>query len=224
MDEDLLTEVKSTGRPGLNVYRYPRIEAVIGRGGRIADELHSERLLQDGVPMTRRRGGGCAVVLDPGNLIVSIALPLPGVGGIRKAFDGISTWMIELLSAVGVPNVVQRGVSDLVLGERKIGGSCIWRTRGLLYYSSTLLVVPQAGLMDRYLKHPPREPQYRRNRPHAEFTTSLAVEGLVEDPNVLMEQMRMEAERRLPGLYAELSAHLMNLKLQDVLHGEVVNL
>ena len=52
-------------------------------------------------------------------------------------------------------------------------GSCIYRTRGLLYYSTTLLLDPDLELVERYLPHPPREPEYRRGRPHRDFMTSV---------------------------------------------------
>jgi lipoate-protein ligase A len=113
------------------------------------------------------------VVLDPGNLIVSVALPLEGIGRINSAFAAISDWLIDALAACDVPGVVQRGVSDLAIGERKIGGSCIHRTRGLVYYSTTLLIEPNLDLVDRYLIHPPREPNYRRGRSHRKFMGSL---------------------------------------------------
>ena len=222
-DEDLLAAAAESGEPGVSIYRYPRVEAVIGRGGKAASELNSEALLQDGIPVVRRRGGGCAVVLDPGNIVVSLALPLPGVGGISTAFNLISTWMIDLLRNSGVMEVQQRGVSDLVLGERKSGGSCIWRTRGVLYYTTTLLVDPQTELMDRYLKHPPREPDYRQGRRHNEFTTSLAAEGLCSDPDLLINTIRKEAGRHLQSLHDELVGNKQNHKLQDDLQGEAVN-
>ncbi len=35
--------------------------------------------------------------------------------------------------------------------------------------------------MERYLKHPPREPEYRLKRPHRDFVIGLKELGLVED-------------------------------------------
>jgi lipoate-protein ligase A len=69
--------------------------------------------------------------------------------------------------------VIQQDTSDLALEDRKIAGACIYRARGLLFYTVSLLVQPQIGLMERYLQHPPREPAYRQGRRHAEFVTSL---------------------------------------------------
>ena len=85
-------------------------------------------------------------------------------------------------------------MSDLVLGQRKIGGACIYRSGALVHYSTTLLVEPQVELMERYLLHPPREPEYRQGRSHAEFVTNLpaprGVEALRRD---LQEVLRPPA-------------------------------
>ena len=172
-DDDLLARTRADGTARVRVYRYDEVAVVIGRGGHQDRELRGDNIARDGVPLYQRPGGGCAVVLDPGNLIVSLALPLPGIGHIRTAFDAVTAWMIDGLAAAGVADVVQRGVSDLVIAERKIGGSCVYRTRGLLYYSTTVLIDQNMPLVGRYLLHPPREPEYRRGRPHDAFMGSL---------------------------------------------------
>ncbi len=199
-DEAVLDRVQRGGEPEVRVYRYPRTAAVIGRGGKPEVELESAALAADGVPALRRRGGGCAVVLDPGNLVATVTLPLPGVGGVTSAFAAISDTMIDALAAVGVPDVTYAGVSDLVLGDRKLGGSCIYRTKGLLHYATTLLVDPDPDLMERYLSHPPREPEYRRGRRHRDFVTSLRAQGLDADPDRLAARLDAELRRRLPDL------------------------
>jgi len=178
LDADLIAAVRSTGQPRVTVHEHPDTACVIGRGGDAWIETHPELLATDGVPLLRRRGGGCAVVLDPGNLICSVVLPKAGIAGITGAFKDLSRIMISALASVGLPGVTQEGVSDLAHGGRKIGGSCIWRTRGLLYYSTTLLLDPQWDLIERYLPHPPREPDYRQGRRHRDFLTSLSMLGL----------------------------------------------
>ena len=168
-DDRLLAAVLRAEIPRFTVYVLPAVAVVLGRGGDPDVELKVGNVTRDGVPVLKRPGGGCAVVLDPGNVIVAVALPLPGLAGIRTAFREISDWVIAGLASLGVAGVRQRGVSDLALGERKIGGACIYRTRGLLYYATTLLVRPDLDLVDRYLQHPPREPDWRRGRQHRDF-------------------------------------------------------
>jgi len=189
LDADLIATTLANGQPHNAVYLHPDTAAVIGRGGDPWVETRPDLLADDGVPLLRRRGGGCAVVVDPGNLICSVALPLAGVGGITEAFADLSRIVAAALAEVGLPGVRQAGVSDLSHEDRKLGGSCIWRTRGLLYYSTTLLANPDWDLIDRYLPHPPREPEYRHNRPHREFLTSLCEAGLTTPPGQLARDL-----------------------------------
>jgi lipoate---protein ligase len=82
---------------------------------------------------------------------------------------------------MGLTGIYQDGVSDLVLENRKVGGSSFYRSKGLAYYTASLLVSTDLDAMDRYLFHPPREPAYRRHRGHQTFVMRLdrAFPGLV---------------------------------------------
>ena len=174
-DDDLMNETRGDGQAHVRVYPWESVAVVIGRGGKQELELDTKAIVADEIPLFKRPGGGCAVVLDPGNVIVSVTLPLPGLAGIKTAFAGISTWLADNLTTLQITGVQQVGVSDLAIGSRKIGGSCVYRTRDLLYYSTTLLVDPDLELVERYLLHPPREPEYRQGRSHREFMGRLSV-------------------------------------------------
>ncbi len=191
-DDDLL----AAAQPRVRISRPSRIEVVLGSGSRPHLELNIQDCLADQVPLTRRAGGGCSVVLDPGNLVVSVVLPAEGLPGIRSSFNALSSWMIAGLAACGLPNVQQRGTSDLTIDDRKIGGSCIYKPRAVLYYSTTLLVDADLGLLDRYLKHPPREPDYRARRPHAEFVLNLRQRGVA----IEALQARLQDVLTIPSL------------------------
>jgi lipoate-protein ligase A len=186
--------------PRAEVYRCQEVAVVLGRGSRAEIETDLAAVAADRVPLLRRRGGGCAVVLDPGNLVVSVALAWPGLGAVRAAYDAITAWLIEGLAAAGVAGVERRGSSDLALGERKIGGACMHRSRDLVYYSTTLLHSPDLDRIERYLPHPPREPDYRRGRAHRAFLGALAGAGADRDPDRLAAALRAAlASRPLAG-------------------------
>jgi len=142
---------------------------VLGRGSKPEVELRQGAVEADAVPVLRRRGGGCAVVLDPGNVIVAVTFAAPGFGENLAHFARLSRWVIDGLAEIGLHGVRQDGTSDLVHGDRKVGGSCIYRGRGVLLYSTTILIRPDLELAERYLAHPPREPDYRRGRTHSDF-------------------------------------------------------
>lgn len=172
-DDGVLSRCRDLGEPTLRLYLARGPQVVLGRGSKPEVEVDLEACATLGIPLARRRGGGCAVLLDPGNVVVSLALAVEGIGGNTGHFARVTDWLVSGLSAAGIPGVAQRGISDLALGDRKIGGACIYRTRGLLLYSATLLVTPDLDLMERCLRHPPREPDYRRGRPHRRFVQAL---------------------------------------------------
>jgi lipoate---protein ligase len=172
-DDGFREAARRSGTAALRVHVPAATLVVLGAGSQPEIELHAGACAADGVPVLRRPGGGCAVVLDPGNVIVSIAYPAPGFARNREHFDGISAFLLRALRDLGFPKGHVEGVSDLAVGDRKFAGACLHRSRDLLYYSASLLVDPDMALIERYLRHPPREPEYRRSRPHADFLRPL---------------------------------------------------
>ncbi len=200
-EDALVAATRADGRARCEVYRPDGVAVVLGRGGDAERELHPGAIAADAVPVYRRPGGGGAVVLDPGNLVVVLALPLPGLGGIPAAFRLASDLVIAALAACGVAGVAQRGVSDLTVGDRKLGGSCLRRERGLAHYATTLLVEPDLALMDRYLAQPPREPDYRAGRGHADFVTCLRRLGHVQPLEALCWDLQDDLELRITKIH-----------------------
>jgi len=199
LDADLIASVAAGGPARVRVRRCAAAQVVVGRGGRAGVEVDLAAARAAGVPVLRRRGGGCAVLLDPGNLVVSLVAPLAGIGGVTSAFRAATAWIVDGLSGCGVPGVVGAGVSDLALGDRKVGGSCIQRTRGLIYYSTTLLFAPDLDLMERVLPHPPREPAYRRGRAHRDFLGRIGT-APGDDPAAFVERLEGRLAAILPRL------------------------
>jgi lipoate-protein ligase A len=173
-DDDLINATRHDGQARVRVCRLEDTTVVLGAGSDPKVELNLDACVADGVPILKRRGGGCAVVIDPGNVIVSVVMTGLPFGGHRRHFDLLSQWLSAGLARAGVPAVRKEGICDLVLGDRKIAGACLHRSKDLLYYSATLLVAPDVDKVLRYLKHPPREPDYRRGRAHVNFMGSVA--------------------------------------------------
>ncbi|MCB1153594.1 hypothetical protein KDL45_08075 [bacterium] len=177
LDDKLIGDARLTGTTHYRVYRVDRPMIVLGRGSDAAAEVNMIAAKAGNVPIYRRRGGGCTVYLDPGNVVVSLAAPMGGIGDFRRHFDDISRWIIAALARVGVDDVRHDGISDLARGSRKVGGSCIHRAKDLLYYTTTLLIRPDLDAVERYLAHPPKEPGYRRGRRHRDFMGRLPIAG-----------------------------------------------
>lgn len=161
----------------LRVVEPARVEVVLGRCSQAAREVRLDAVQAAGVPISRRRGGGCAVVVGPGVLVVSCSWR-----GYRPPYpvdwmEGISGEIASILREAGVAGVTVRRGGDLTLGDRKVMGACLYAGADEVLYGASLLVSPDLSLCDRFLLHPPREPEYRRGRPHREFLTSLWEEG-----------------------------------------------
>lgn len=174
LDDDLLEAVR-LGTP--QAYRSWEPHApcvVLGRGNSAEQEVYEDRCQRDGVPILRRRGGGGTVVLSPGVLVVSLVKLVKHPYHFAEYFLQINNIIIDALRGCGVEHLHQRGISDICLGDRKIVGSSMYRSKLLLFYTASLMVENDVTLLDHYLKHPSKEPEYRRGRPHREFVTTLA--------------------------------------------------
>lgn len=200
LDQDLFQATKLDQQPRLRVSQPGRIQVVLGLGSKIEQELHVEPIVEDEIRVSRRRGGGCAVLLTPGCTLVSLCLHAPGFGENRRHFDRISTWLIQGLDALGYPGVYQDGISDLCQADRKVAGACLHRSRDTLYYSVSLLVQLEIERIERYLRHPPREPAYRRNRSHTDFLAALTGQASIQDAQVLGQRLRPVLSASLDSL------------------------
>lgn len=85
--------------------------------------------------------------------------------------------MGSALEGLGVRGLVWREGGDLSLGDRKVLGSCLYLAAELMVYGASRPANPDLSLLECYLRHPPREPEYRRGRSHRDFVTSLWQQG-----------------------------------------------
>ncbi len=166
-------------KPFVFIYEQQKIEVVYGPACGINEEIRVEMCKTDGVPIVGRRNGGGAVVLAPGMVIIIVVGERTSGTSPRNYFDSVNDALINVLSKAGIEGVVRNGISDCSLNDRKILGSSLYLGNNpfLYYYQASLLVNPDLSLFERYLYYPPREPSYRRGRPHREFCTSLTEEG-----------------------------------------------
>ncbi len=180
--------------PLVRVEAAAEVAVVLPRSRDPEREVYLDRCAADGVPVVVRPSGGGAVVLAPGTVAASV---LTAVAVEERFPDPFFRTRGEAVAAAlgdcGVAGVVQRGVSDLCLGERKIAGSAIRMWGGRLLYQVSILVGPRLELMERYLRMPSREPDYRRGRAHLDFVTSLNAAGF----DLTTEEVVAAVRRRL---------------------------
>ena len=183
LDEALLEEAEASGRPTetLRLWEPTGLMVVVGRSSKIAGEVRVAACRRAGVPIFRRSSGGAAVVTGPGCLMYALVLSLrlrPELHAVQLAHRRV---LATLAGALGpsVPGVRCRGTSDLAIGEagsaeeRKFSGNSLRVKRDHLLYHGTLLYDFPLEWADRLLAMPPREPDYRRGRPHGSFLANV---------------------------------------------------
>ncbi len=172
-DDTLVSTAMGLQRTVVSCYGVPYPAVVAGRGSDLNREIDIDAVSRDTLPVLRRQGGGGAVFLDTGCVILSAVYPEQGFADIPAQFDRCIQWLIQGLLAIGITGVYKDGISDLVVDDHKVGGTCLKRSKDFVYFSAVLLVSCNLDLMDTYLCHPPREPDYRNGRSHGDFVKNL---------------------------------------------------
>ena len=162
---------------GMLVWQPERTMIVLGQSNTPERSLITENVEADNIPVTKRPTGGEAVVLSPLMAVITIAREFREMTASKDFFRVINGMMLDVLADLGVKNYGMKGISDITIGDRKILGSSMHRREKRLVYHAVLNIREDPGIFERYLKHPGREPDYRLNRRHGEFVTSLQNEG-----------------------------------------------
>lgn len=200
VNEDLLGLFEAAREPVYRLYEPREVAVVLGAGRRAEEDVIEERAAADGVPLLRRRGGGGTVVLTPGQLVLALVAEVSSPFHNLEYFRLINHWFRQVLEPLGLGPVEDRGISDLAIADRKILGTSLYRRRSLLFYQASLLVDVDLALFDRYLRFPSRVPDYRRQRGHGEFCTTLRREGYAQPLAGVLEGLRAVVETELPRL------------------------
>lgn len=192
-DSLLLTD--STPMPGLLVWQPERTILVLGFSNNPERSLQLKEVMEDGIPVTRRPTGGDAILLTPLMLAVSLLYPNPFFLSPYSFFPRFNGALASALNAQGVEGVLPQGISDLTLNRKKIVGAALYQGHGRLFYHAVLNVAESGDTFTRYLNRPERQPQYRENRPHDRFITSLHREGYNLDIPSLRRQVEEHFHR-----------------------------
>ena len=173
IDDDILR--RSAERLAIACWVPERPVVVLGSSNQAAVEVDMDACARDDVPILKRYGGGGTVLLYPGSLVVSIGAWVRQPYQNRLYFTRLNQALIDTL-ALRWPTLArmdQRGLSDITWDDRKLVGTSLFRSRNYLLYQASILVEADPVLIGRYLKHPSREPDYRRGRGHGGFLMGL---------------------------------------------------
>ncbi len=176
--EEALLELAEQGvwdHEYLRVWRARETFAVIGRGSKLAEEVNLTACKEDGISVFRRISGGAAIVAGQGCLLYAVMLSLrlrPELQMVDVAHEFVMQQMVAALKPVA-PQLTYAGTCDLVIDGRKVSGNSLRVRRDWLLYHGTLLLDMDLQNIERYLNHPPREPDYRQHRKHHDFVANI---------------------------------------------------
>ena len=179
-DALLLKAEKGEGGEALRFWESPCVFVVMGRACDEDLDARSDICRRDGIAVLRRSSGGGTVLQGPGCLNFSLVLAKsrhPDLATITRSYQHILERTISALRACGV-EAQFRPACDLVVatGEKKFSGNAQRRGRSHILHHGTILYGFDLSLVGRYLKMPPKMPDYRRSRPHEDFITNVNVD------------------------------------------------
>lgn len=160
---------------------------VLGMSGNVSELVDLERAAADSVPMIRRYTGGGTVVVDASTVFVSFIMnekdadcrPYP-----REIMDwsarAVYAPLFNKCASVGASSSSGNGSKnafalrehDYVFGEMKFAGNAQSITKGRWVHHTSFLWDFNPHNMA-YLKMPKKRPDYRGDRDHAKFLTTL---------------------------------------------------
>lgn len=174
---------------------------VMGSSERPEQVVDVEACARLGVDVLKRCTGGGTVLQTPDVLNYSLVTPAPANLDLKAGFRPGIDLICAILEAFGVIGKLE-GISDVAVAGRKISGNAQARRGKAILVHGTLLVDFNHELAEAVLRHPPREPAYRRERNHRDFLVTLRSLGVNAD-RAILERISLDAARRVFGLVEE---------------------
>ena len=180
VEQILLDSAESKDGPDevLRIWEPASNLVVMGRGGRVNDDVFLKECRQNEIPVIRRFSGGGTILSGPGCLMYTVVLSLeksPFLRDIAQCHRYVGEKMKCAYQELG-HEIELLGHSDLCVDGKKFSGNAMRIGRSHLIYHGTLLIDFELEQIPRYLKLPPRRPDYREDRGHLDFVTNLQVE------------------------------------------------
>ena len=178
LDELLLAKAE-TGRAGETLRFWTQEDhfVVLGRAGKIDEDCDTEACARDGVRLIRRISGGGTVLQGPGCINYSAVLSYARDEKTRDVRYSYSRVLGDISRAFRKKDldVDFLPISDLAVGGKKVSGNAQARKKKYFLHHGTFLVGFDLDRVSRYLKHPRKEPGYRKGRAHSEFLANIPV-------------------------------------------------
>jgi lipoate-protein ligase A len=181
-DEALLdTAEAGTDDEVLRFWEPLELFVAVGYANKVAAEVNAAACVARGIPVLRRCSGGGPVVQGPGCLNYTLVLRIAADGPLHNI--GVANQFIMRQNRAAIESAIRnpqsaiavRGHTDLAISNRKFSGNSQRRRKHFLLFHGTFLLNFDFALVTELLPMPSKQPDYRENRSHEQFLTSLNV-------------------------------------------------
>jgi lipoate-protein ligase A len=152
---------------------------VLGYGKKFESEVFREGCAELDIPILRRSSGGGTVLQGPGSLNYTLVLPISNDSEL-ESITGANRFIMErnrnaLAALTDFPITIQ-GCTDLTVHSQKFSGNAQRRKKRCLLFHGAFLLDFELELINRTLRLPVQQPEYRAHRSHSEFLTNLPLD------------------------------------------------
>ncbi|MDB6018827.1 MAG: lplA [Pedosphaera sp.] len=149
---------------------------VLGYANHAAVEANLPACEAHQIGVFRRCSGGGTVLQGIGCLNYSLILRIPESGPLAT-ITGTNDFILQRQQTALAP-LLQAGVqihghTDLATGNLKFSGNAQRRKRKSLIFHGTFLLQFDLPLIEKFLRMPSKQPDYRQQRSHTDFLTNL---------------------------------------------------
>jgi lipoate-protein ligase A len=220
IDEAMFLLGRQAPQPQIRVWEQKLPAIVLGRSQKPSVELNLPICQENKIPISRRCSAGGTVVQAEGSINFVFHFPIswnPILTDVRKSFQFFAEYIQQALALHNIPTGY-RLLSDITDGQdRKISGNAQSRSQHSILHHGTILTKPCHSLMEKYLAKPSVEPDYRQQRKHQQFVTSLQEMGFNFDLRLLAESLiaimpQSEIHTTIPLVIAQKANELVKQK------------
>jgi len=144
---------------------------VMGISGKAERMVHMDLLCAKNIPLIKRFSGGGTVFTDENTVFITFIMQADTLP-LSPYPEHVMKWSGDFYTrALSLPEF-RLHENDYIIGSKKCGGNAQYFCKGRwLHHSSFLWDYDPMNML--LLQHPPKMPNYRHNRPHHEFLSSL---------------------------------------------------
>ena len=179
IDEQLLTAVNQGNYSDgiLRLWESETYFVVLGLSKKIDLDVNEDECKRDNIPILKRCSGGGTVLQGPGCFNYGYILPIDYADEL-KSLTNTTTYILNKVKDVllsSISDIELKGISDLAIKNIKFSGNAQRRLKNAILFHGTILYDFNLDLITKYLKEPPIQPDYRKNRSHRDFIQNLNI-------------------------------------------------